>query len=466
MCAAILAALMVAGCGEDTVKPISRNLPPETIASLPDDLDPDHQVPYTQTLSWWGEDVDGEVTHYLFRFLYDVDEWCAPDSAWHRTTATESTFYLPVTDGQAAHSFEVKAVDDDGAEDPTPARVNLYVRNSPPEVFFGEPRLLPDTTLTAVSFSWTGRDTVDGSETIREYLIWLDGEETPRVVDRLVTSYTFLREDLEDPSIPAGGGTTRTVYIQAVDSGCDTSETLSHAWYVRQPNGRILLVDDVPNRLLGAILSDQFYRQTLNTLADEGEPYTLLEFETHGEFVRVEDVYPNLEPFDVVLWYTGRDSMGSDNLRFAETGLREYLDTGGSLFLVTWNALGTRGIFTAEFGLDYLGVEALYLNIAADIPGSNFDIRTTQLIQPGQGTELETLKGSVTQIWVEHMNPVEGVDILYHPPGYAGIERAVVMRHPLPAGGSVVYASSAFEFCNGLGNAQAQVQRIVGDLLP
>jgi len=312
MCAAILAALMVAGCGEDTVKPISRNLPPETIASLPDDLDPDHQVPYTQTLSWWGEDVDGEVTHYLFRFLYDVDEWCAPDSAWHRTTATESTFYLPVTDGQAAHSFEVKAVDDDGAEDPTPARVNLYVRNSPPEVFFGEPRLLPDTTLTAVSFSWTGRDTVDGSETIREYLIWLDGEETPRVVDRLVTSYTFLREDLEDPSIPAGGGTTRTVYIQAVDSGCDTSETLSHAWYVRQPNGRILLVDDVPNRLLGAILSDQFYRQTLNTLADEGEPYTLLEFETHGEFVRVEDVYPNLEPFDVVLWYTGRDSMGSE----------------------------------------------------------------------------------------------------------------------------------------------------------
>ena len=87
--------VLAAGCAEDAVRPITRNSPPQTIAFLGEN--PDTTL-YIQHLSWWGEDTDGEVTHYLFRFLYDAAEWRAPDTAWVSTTDTDSTFYLPVTD--------------------------------------------------------------------------------------------------------------------------------------------------------------------------------------------------------------------------------------------------------------------------------------------------------------------------------------------------------------------------------
>ena len=82
----VLGALVAASCGKDAAGPITGNRPPETRVFLPQN--PDTSL-YIQTLSWWGEDIDGEVTHYLFRFLCNSGPSYSGDTAWVTTTVTE-----------------------------------------------------------------------------------------------------------------------------------------------------------------------------------------------------------------------------------------------------------------------------------------------------------------------------------------------------------------------------------------
>ncbi|MCK4546348.1 MAG: hypothetical protein KAW17_02810 [Candidatus Eisenbacteria sp.] len=462
----VLCATVMAGCSDDPVKPIGRNSPPQTIAFLPEN--PDTSL-YRQALSWWGEDMDGEVTHYLFRFLYDSAEWRAGDTSWVTTTATESTFYLPVSNELAVHTFEVTAVDDDGAEDPTPARINLIVRNSQPEVSFEDLARLPDTTLTAITFFWTGKDTVDGNDTITEYLIWLDGQAAPYSLDNLVSHYTFGRDDLR-----GGDGRTRTVYLQAVDSGCDSSEIATYSWYVKQPTGRILLIDNVPGSLVGASRSDEFYRDVLDSLALLGEPYTLLDFERHGGFTTAEDVFPALEPFEAVIWYTGTDSLPSDLMVRAEQGIRQYLDFGGSIMLssmATVGAFGAQGVFTEEFAAQYLGVREFYLDVAANIPDSNFDLQKGWFVEPAGDAGLDTLKVSKPQIWVENFAGVPGAESLYrvemgrYTESGQDNDWSVAQLYETPSGGQAAYFSFLLERSDGLYNARPQLAKVLNRLL-
>jgi hypothetical protein len=464
---ALLLFVLAAGCAEDAVRPITRNSPPETIAFLPEN--PDTSL-YIQHLSWWGEDTDGEVTHYLFRFLYDAAEWCAPDTAWVSTTATDSVFYLPVTDTLAAHTFEVKAVDDDGAEDPTPYRIHLIVHNSPPSVGFVDVEDLPDTTLTAVTFTWRGTDPVDGDDTILEYLVWLDGADTVySVAASAFPAGQDIRFGLGRDELRGGADRSRTVHVRAVDSGADSSETVSHTWFVRQPNGRILLIDDAPPALVGSSISDQFYRAVLDSLSGTGEPYTLLDFASHGRFTDEADVFPALEPFELAIWYTSTDSLASTMMDLAESGIRQYLDLGGALILCSMSAMGDGGAFGLDFAAEYAGVGVFHLDIGANVPDTNFDLQRGWYVDPVPGSGLETLRVSRPQIWVEMFSPAAGAESLFRPRAgtYADQDStwsaATLYEHG--AGGRLAYFSFLLERTDALFNAAAQLAKVIDRLL-
>jgi hypothetical protein len=154
-CLVLGAALVLTGCGEKDPGGVDPNTPPETALSFaPDEGD---TVVYRVRLNWFGWDPDGEVTHFLAR--WDSLEWFA-------TVATESVFLVETQrDGPdslhdyRAHTFEVKSVDDDGAEDPTPASVTFTAMNTHPdtEILSG-----PSGIVGAFAeFQWTGSD-VDG----------------------------------------------------------------------------------------------------------------------------------------------------------------------------------------------------------------------------------------------------------------------------------------------------------------
>ncbi len=82
------------------------NSPPDTwISSGPNATSTEHDVSF----SWGGSDIDGLVVSYQYRM---------DGSSWRNTTETTMS-YRNLSSGN--HTFQVRAVDDKGAVDPTPA---------------------------------------------------------------------------------------------------------------------------------------------------------------------------------------------------------------------------------------------------------------------------------------------------------------------------------------------------------
>ena len=140
------------GCSKSDPSGLTNNIPPETQLSFAPDAG--DTVNYRVRMNWFGWDPDGEVTHFLT--MWD-------SLGWEYTVATDSVFVVSTDDTTGGanqsyehHTFSVKAVDNDGAEDPTPASVSFTAEN-----------IFPDTEIIEgpatvswpfVTFEWEGSD--------------------------------------------------------------------------------------------------------------------------------------------------------------------------------------------------------------------------------------------------------------------------------------------------------------------
>ncbi len=166
------------GCREQISAPVDRNLPPQTVlVGVPGDSTTTF---YRVSMYWYGNDPDGEVDGY---------EWAITDSLppggedaieYNWTTRTDSTFIFEVEEGRevVGRRFYVRAVDNEGKHDPTPAWAFFAVRNSGiPVAWFTRSEALgpggdvkqitstdrrtPTDTIPFgwdVRFGWTGED--------------------------------------------------------------------------------------------------------------------------------------------------------------------------------------------------------------------------------------------------------------------------------------------------------------------
>jgi hypothetical protein len=149
--AGVLAAALLAGCTKFDGGDRDPNVPPETTLSYAPDQD--GEANYRVRMNWFGWDEDGEVAYY----------WTKWDSLdWVRVVSTDSIFYLSADDTVTAefgfeyHTFSVKAVDNDDAEDPSPEVVSFTAFTAIPET---EITIGPSSqTGPMVSFAWQGRD--------------------------------------------------------------------------------------------------------------------------------------------------------------------------------------------------------------------------------------------------------------------------------------------------------------------
>ena len=81
-----------------------------------------------QELHWWGEDSDGNIEGYYYKW--------SSDTGWSYTELESGVFYVPIRSDLDVFSFEVKAIDNFGNEDPTPSKLTLPIKNSSPEISF------------------------------------------------------------------------------------------------------------------------------------------------------------------------------------------------------------------------------------------------------------------------------------------------------------------------------------------
>ena len=240
--AGLAAALaIIAGCAKEH-ELAAPNLEPQTYLAIADSVR--HETLYNQTLRWWGEDKDGEVVAYEYRWFIDPAETgCRLDTLWVRTTATSKSFDLPVSMGASVHVFEVRAVDNAGAADPTPCRLRLPVINSPPEV----QRSGAWTSATAHRrpiprfrpFSPSGTGAIPKA-TAPSRSTWSGSThpaEAGRASRELAARDTSVSLGLED--FNARYDRFRTLSVVAVDAACDSSAPATFTWFVKQPVGKI-----------------------------------------------------------------------------------------------------------------------------------------------------------------------------------------------------------------------------------
>ncbi|MEL6131845.1 MAG: hypothetical protein AAFR59_00625, partial [Bacteroidota bacterium] len=209
-------------------------------------------------LNWLGEDQDGYVVGYEYSF---------DEVEWSFTEATDSVFRftLPPNGDTTDAQFFIRAIDDKGLVDPSPASLDIPIKNTPPTAVFDDIQEIPDTFYTVFSLPVAISDG-DGPETIDSAFIkvndgpWLS-------IDPLATILTLVPENpkaegTQNAQIYIGQSNEplterleglaldgeNIFYLRANDlalasSKVDTSESV----YIKKQSGDLLVINDHPD---------------------------------------------------------------------------------------------------------------------------------------------------------------------------------------------------------------------------
>jgi hypothetical protein len=375
------ATCFAAGCGvKGTLAP---NIPPQTVVFVEGPVD---TVNHVVTLRWFGSDPDGEVVRYEYRFVYPTGQAPAgyDSSAWNSTTRRDSTFAVYAASGYSMPTFVIRAIDNEGEPDPTPARQTFQFKNDPPTVqLIGAP-VLPGTTLPVATIQWIANDP-DGDIGKAHFLVWLDANEANATLVPPSTSFTLPPSMFSDG---AGGyvAGTHTVHLRAVDDGGAVSLPDAFTWNVIAPVGDVLLVDDDP---LSNTAVDPMYTNALDQQLGAGL-YTKINLEAGNPFRSAADLTYSFGLFKSIFWYQENSTVRSGSLIMAEPAIRAQLASGGNVYVDSPTLVGTNAAIASQAFLEEIvGADSLRTNLTTLT--TNFSIGNNQVIVPGASVPYDAL---------------------------------------------------------------------------
>jgi len=282
-----------------------------------------------QHLHWWGEDKDGNIIGYKYKW--------SSDSIWTSTVEEEGLFYVPIRTDLDVFSFEVIAIDNDSQEDATPAKLTLPIMNSAPEISFryrSNPfvdDIQSDTSLTfpTRTFVWDVIDQ-DGIETVIDIYYALDDTCNTCWIQLDAAAYSSITLTDIEPGY-------HRFYIQAIDiAGAesniaffpdDTNPNEPGFWRVIPVRGDVLLVDDFVQDSQNN--AQNWYRSVLDSLLG-ADQFSVWEIGKELPYSS-SDVSANLKYFNKVIWYAAYT--GGETYHEAGSSLLNFVMDGGHLFL-------------------------------------------------------------------------------------------------------------------------------------
>lgn len=242
---------VVVGCGDSIIgEPVSNQPPDTNVSSAPPVLG---QASFTVEFFWEGTDKDSEIRGFEWRIsdngadgIIDV-----PDTnglPWQFTQASDSvfvvsaeldSFQIDVDDPNQdpddyrywqTHTFFIRAVDEEGKRDPTPAHVSFTATTLAPTIAIDVPTTPSSnscvTSAKVLTFGWVGRDpdNPEGDpEAVRYLLKRIGGPEESCLTRLQFERESPIRNDDEDWSewIPydAPEDSGRTVTLPKQDLG-------------------------------------------------------------------------------------------------------------------------------------------------------------------------------------------------------------------------------------------------------
>jgi hypothetical protein len=349
-----------AGCSlKGTIHP---NQPPETTLFVQGPVDTVNHVVH---LYWFGSDVDGTVTGFQVRMKNPV---VPAETAWVSTTRTDSVFTLQAPNGYTAPRFEVRAVDNTGQLDPTPAVQDFQFSNQPPQVALQVRPSVADTTYSSVSVTWLAAD-IDGDATKMVFRVWLDGQ----AADPLLTTATDFTMPTARFATGPKASRYRRLYVQAIDDGGMAGNVDSCTWFVRQAvpdtnqRARLLIIDDVPGTATSGnplnFRIDTLYSNTAARNLPAGS-YSILRLQFTQPFRSAKDLEQTLKQFEGVVFYRANQLTSSGVLRaYGMDGIGPYLESGGKFYLdglYMFQGNNAAGQLPSEFVTRYLNCRGLY----------------------------------------------------------------------------------------------------------
>ena len=316
---------VLAGCGlSGQFKP---NQAPETTLYVQGEVD---TVAHIAHLHWFGSDTDGDVVGYEIRLLNPVSP---AETAWVYTLRADSIINIQAPQGFTAPVFQVRAVDNEGFRDPTPASEDFQFRNIAPTVQMTDKPAFTDTTFASVTVTWVAGD-LDGDVSRAKYYVWLDGQAaTPEST----TAKTFTMPSARFMNV-SGTYTNgyRKLYVQARDDGGRLGNIDSVQWFVRRPvtgtRARLLIIDDVPTTNTSNARFDSLFANAASRNLPSDQ-YAVMRLQNKTPFRSAKDVAQTFKLFEAVIWYRANETSFSTFLHDYQAGIEGYLDHGGKLFL-------------------------------------------------------------------------------------------------------------------------------------
>jgi hypothetical protein len=373
--------ILIISCSENISDSVIPNQAPDTFLFLY----PDSGITVSQQKSrlqvhWWGDDPDGLIVGYYFK-------WEGLDQNWKFTSSNDSLFSLPIGTVDTSFSFSVASVDnggngvydntvmyngqnigpepfidrngnaaydegevyfDIGLIDPTPAVQQFPIKNTAPEVDWDDLTSIPLESFPVMTVGWTAED-LDGDESITTINIGLN--DTSSFVSlpgniRLVTLRSINFETAAPTfQILLNGSTSdifgtelsnlqldanNRIYLQAVDISGAQSEVIalpdtSRDWFVKKPKGDLLIVDNFPS----GGTARTFYAETFNSLSGGGLTNRYDVFDVENTALPYENVtfLETLKLFDFVFWYSNE----TPSLDLTNLVTQNYINQGGKI---------------------------------------------------------------------------------------------------------------------------------------
>ncbi|MBK6915737.1 MAG: hypothetical protein IPH11_19510 [Ignavibacteriales bacterium] len=380
----ITAAIVSTGCYDELVNNPNTNNSPETFVFLYPDSSISGQTSQL-TVSWWGDDPDGLIIGYYFK-------WVGIDSLWTFTTSRDSTFSLPIGTIDTTFDFQVSAVDnygngfydediiqnqiDYGAEpysdsngngfydpnekyfdigliDPTPASTKFPIKNSTPQIFWSDLSFLPDTSFPVMTFGWTASD-LDGESSITNINIALNDTNnfislsgSTRLITLRIVDYNALNPMMEilingselninpDDLPGINLNNDNKIYIQAEDISGAKSAFISlpdsnSTWFVKKPTSEFLIVDNYEvSDLNNDISVKNFYNNAFNQIGSGLLTGKLNTLDIAGSTLPYESVtFPEtIKLFNYVFWY----SNSKPRMDLLSLTTNKFVDGGGKI---------------------------------------------------------------------------------------------------------------------------------------
>ena len=352
--------VVLLGCGTKKSHVVP-DLPPETIISVQSvATDTLHPVNHLIRLHWFGSDPDGQVVAFELRMRSGLG-LATPWSRLNCTAAdcTDSLFTIHSPTGYARDTLEVRAIDNEGLADETPAVQAFSFLNRVPTVTFLSGPAPSESTYASATFTWNVDDP-GGDLSKLSFRVYLDGNEANYDVvysGASTASFTIPSARFVQAGMWKSG--PRTLSVQAVDDGGQIGPAASRTWYVRSPGytranpvdipattrGRILLVDNSFRTATNNQRVDTLYSNTLVRNLPPGT-YSVLQLEYNNAFRTAEDLAQTFRQFDAVVWYRGYDTFASTVLTAFQDSVAAYLDHGGRFYLEGLNMFEGPGLPT------------------------------------------------------------------------------------------------------------------------